>query len=146
MGFFKKAFSKVKRVVSLKNLVNGVTGNFTAIGKDVVRVANSPDPRKDVGTPEPAPAVQFSLPAPVTDMLTYKDAMYKKNLEDSVANIPAVQNASNFFSKVYLKAMYTKHKNWILGLCAVLACFLLWKFLFSNKQNTGRRTSRVVRK
>lgn len=45
-GFFKSVGNKLKRVVSVKNLVRGVTGNISAIGEDVSRVIKSDDPKK----------------------------------------------------------------------------------------------------
>lgn len=137
MGFFKSIGNKLKRVVSIKNLVNGVTGNFTAIGSDVKRVMTSEDPKKKaVNT---LTDVNFTIPQPVQDVLKAQDATYKTNVLNSIASIPVVQDANTFMSKLWLQSQWLKYKNWIIGFLAVLTVFLVWKFGFSKKKNTRRR-------
>ncbi|MDI5898747.1 hypothetical protein [Flavobacterium yafengii] len=140
MGFFKSIGSKLKRVVSVKNLVNGVTGNFSAIGSDVVRVMKTEDPKKKPLEPvNQFTSKTFSIPQPVTDILEAQDKLYQTNLVKSVASIPVVQDVNTIMSKLWIQSQWLKYKNWIVGFGAVLSCFLLWKFVFSKKQNQRKR-------
>lgn len=140
MGFFKSIGNKLKRVVSIKNLTNAVTGNFTAIGKDVVRVATTSDPKKSPSVPDTTIVpLGYTLPQPVQEVLKAQDEKYKTNVINSVASIPVVQDTNSFFSKVYLQSMWLKYKNWIIGFLCVVGVILLWKFAFSKKKSTRRR-------
>lgn len=136
MGFFKSIGNKLKRVVSIKNLVNGVTGNFSAIGSDVKRVMTTADPKKPVNT---LTDVNFTVPQPVQDVLKTQDSLYKTNLVKSVASIPLVQDANTFMSKLWIQSQWLKYKNWIIGfLVVVLSFVLLRKFVF-KKHSDGRK-------
>lgn len=137
MGFFKSIGNKLKRVVSLKNVLHGVTGNFTAIGADVKRVMTTEDPKKK--TVNPVTDASFTIPQPVQDVLKSQDALYKTNLINSVASIPAFQDANTFMSKLWIQSQWLKYKNWIIGFCSVLSVFLLWRFAFSKKGNNRKR-------
>ncbi|MFV8389806.1 hypothetical protein [Flavobacterium sp. LB1P71] len=140
MGFFKSIGNKLKRVVSVKNLVNGVTGNFSAVGADVVRVASSEDPKRKVTQPVNTLTQKGSvLSTPVVDMLANADKTYQDNLIKSVAELKPVQDANTWFAKLFAKSQWEKYKNWIIGFGAVVSVFVLWKFVFSKKQNTRKR-------
>ncbi|RTY69688.1 hypothetical protein [Flavobacterium sp. LB2P53] len=140
MGFFKSIGSKLKRVVSLKNLVRGVTGNFTAIGEDVVRVATTSDPKKGLSLVDTTLVPSgYTIPEPIQDILKSQDSSYRTNVINSVASIPVVQDANSFMSKLWIQSQWFKYKNWIIGFLSVLSVFLLWKFVFSKKKNTRRR-------
>lgn len=140
MGFFKSVGNKLKRAVSLKNLVRGVTGNFSAIGEDVTRIIKTDDPKK---AQSPVTNVltdsAFQLPKPVVDVLNTQDAIYKENLINSVASVGAVQDANSFMSKLYIQSMWLKYKNWIIGFVLVLASFLLIRKFFFKKTSARRK-------
>lgn len=139
MGFFKNVGNKLKRAVSLKNLVRGVTGNFSAVGEDVSRIIRTEDPKKaKAQAPNVLTDSAFQLPKPVVDVLNTQDSIYKENLINSVASVGAVQDANSFMSKLYIQSMWLKYKNWIIGFVIVLSAFLLIrKFFF--KKTTARR-------
>jgi hypothetical protein len=141
MGFFKNVGNKLKRVVSIKNLISGVTGDFSSIGKDVKRVLTSTDPKKGVSVVDTSVVAKgFVLPKPLEDVLSAKDATYARNLESSVASIPLVQKANSFFTKVYLKSQWELYKKWIIGFLVVLISFLLLrKFVFKKSANGRKR-------
>lgn len=140
MGFFKNVGNKLKRVISIKNLFNGVTGNFSAIGKDVVRVATTTDPKKGVSVIDTSVVAKgFGLPPQVEQVLKSQEQIYAKNIVSSVASIPVVQDANSFMSKLYIQSMWLKYKNWIIGFLITLAVILfLRKFVFSKKNNRKR--------
>ncbi|TRX06196.1 hypothetical protein [Flavobacterium gawalongense] len=141
MGFFKSVGNKLKRVVSMKNLVSGVTGNFSAIGKDIVRVATTTDPKKGKSVVDTSVVAKgFQLSPQVEQVLKSQEQIYADNIVNSVASIPAVQDANSFMSKLYIQSMWLKYKNWFIGLGAVVFVFVLLKFVFSKKNN--RRTRR----
>jgi hypothetical protein len=140
MGFFKNVGNKLKRVVSIKNLISGVTGDFSSIGKDVKRVLTSTDPKKGVSAVDTSVVSKgFVIPKQLEDVLNAQDATYARNVTNSVASIPAVQKANSFFTKVYLKSQWELHKKWFIGLGVVIVCIILWKFVFSKKQNGRKR-------
>lgn len=141
MGFFKSIGNKLKRVVSLKNLVNGVTGNFSAVGKDVVRVMSTEDPKKKASEPVNALTQKaFVLPPPVVDIIKSQEQMYQTNVINSVAAIPIVQDANTWFTKLWFKSQWEKYKNWIIGFIVVVLSFLfLRKFVFKKGSNGRKR-------
>lgn len=140
MGFFKSIGNKLKRVVSIKNLVNGVTGNFSAVGKDIVRVVSTEHPKKKAIEPINSLTQKgFVLPPPVAEILESQDKLYQTNLVKSVAELKPVQDLNSWFTKVWFQSQSLKYKNWIIGFLAVVTVFLIWKFGFSKKKNTRRR-------
>lgn len=140
MGFFKNVGNKLKRVVSIKNLVNGVTGNFSAIGKDVVRVVGSEDPKKKVTQPVNTLTQKgLVLSTPVVDMLANADKIYQDNLMKSVAELKPVQDANTWFAKLFAKSQWEKYKYWIIGFLVVVLSFLLFRKFFFKKSSNGRK-------
>lgn len=142
MGFFKDVGNKLKRVVSLKNVVRGVTGNFSAVGEDVKRVMTTPDPKKGVAV-QPVNSLtdpQFTIPQPVQDVLVSQGVKYQDTLAQKLGANKSVQDANTLFTKVWFQSQWQKYKNFIIGLGAVLSVFLLWRFVFTKK--TNRRRSR----
>lgn len=150
MGIFKKLGSKLKRVVSIKNLVNGVTGNFGAIAKDAVRVATTEGPKKNVsGVVIDAGGVDttflkpnYQIPAPAMDLIEGQGKAFGAKVATVVSSQSAVQNTNSFFTKVYLESMYLKYKTWITLFFALLGAFILYKVLRSGKTKTRARRTR----
>lgn len=142
MGFFKDVGNKLKRVVSLKNVVRGVTGNFSAVGEDVKRVMTTPDPKKVVAV-QPVNSLtdpQFTIPQPVQDVLVSEGIKYQDTLAQKLGANKSVQDANTLFTKVWFQSQWQKYKNLIIGVGAVASAFLLWRFVFAKKSN--RRRSR----
>ena len=140
MGFFKNVGNKLKRAISLKNLVRGVTGNFSAIGEDVSRIMKSEDPKKaQAQAANVLTDSAFQLPKPVVDVLNTQDSIYKENLINSAASVGAVQDANTFMTKLYIQSMWLKYKNWIIGFLLVLSAFLLIRKFFFKKTSARRK-------
>jgi hypothetical protein len=145
MGIFKKLGTKLKRVVSIKNLVHGVTGNFGAIAKDAVRVATTEGPKKNSsGVVVDAGGVDttflkpnYQIPAPALDVIEGQGKAFGAKVATAVGSQTAVQGASAFFTKVYLESMYNKYKTWITLFFALVGAFILYKVL--RKPNTKTR-------
>lgn len=139
MGFFKSIGNKLKRVVSVKNLVRGVTGQFSAIGDDVKRVMSTEDPKKVAKQVNALTNKNFEVPQPVTDMLKQADTNYSNNLVNSIASVPAVQDANTFMSKLWIQSQWKKYKTQILLFGGAIVAFLVWKFGFKNNNRKRRR-------
>lgn len=142
MSIFKTIGTKLKRVVSLNNLTKAITGNFTGIGQDVVRVMTTKSPSEIkkglVSTEQVVPA--FTIPPEVNTIIASKETQYKSAVSSKLAENTAVQNVSHMLSKTYLNAMWLKHKNFIIGLGATLVLVLIgWKILKKPSVNRARR-------
>jgi hypothetical protein len=141
MGIFKKLGSKLKRVVSIKNLVNGVTGNFSAIAKDAIRVATTEAPVKNnAGVVQNAGAVDttflkpdYVIPPVAMDVIEGQGKAFGAKVATAVAKETAVQGTTSFFTSVYLQSMYQKYKTWITLFFALLGAFILYKVLRKDK-------------
>lgn len=138
MGFFRDVGNKLKRVVSVKNLVRGVTGNFSAIAEDAKRVMTTEDPKKLSKQINSLTDKAFVIPQPVVDVVKQAETNYTNNLINSVASIPAVQDTNVFMSKLWIQSMWNKYKTQILLVLGALGLFLLLKFGF-KKDNRKRR-------
>lgn len=138
MGFFKDIGNKLKRVVSVKNLVRGVTGNFSAIAEDAKRVMTTEDPKKVAKQVNSLTNKAFEIPQPVTDIVKQADANYQANLVASVASIPAVQDANAFMSKLWIQSMWGKYKTQILLIGGSIGALLVWKYGFKNNRKRRR--------
>ncbi len=142
MSIFKTIGTKLKRVVSLNNLTKAITGNFTGIGQDVVRVMTTKSPSEIkkglVSTEQVVPA--FTIPPEVNTIIASKETQYKSAVSSKLAENTAVQNVSDMLSKTYLNAMWLKHKNFIIGLGATFVLVLIgWKILKKPSVNRARR-------
>lgn len=141
MGFFKKIGSSLKRVVSLKNVVRGVTGQFGAIAQDAVRIATTDAPVKDSA---PAPVVQNPIiPQPINDILDAQGANFSKKIVQEVAKTDTAQDATSFLAKIGMESMYQKYKTWITVFFVALGAFILYR-LFRHKDgnNQGKRVAK----
>jgi len=136
MGLFKQLGSKLKRVISLKNLVNVGTGNFSAVAKDAVRVATSNAPLKK-GDPFTVDTTflkpDYIIPVPAMDVIEAQGKVFGSKVSTIIAKQSAVQNTNDFFTKVYIESMYMKYKNWIMVAVAIVVSFVLYKVLRSKK-------------
>lgn len=150
MGIFKKLGAKLKRVVSIKNLVNGVTGNFGAIAKDAVRVATTADPVKNSAGVVQNSGVQdtsflkpnYSVPPVAMDVIEGQGKAFGAKVANLVGSQSAVQNTNSFFTKVYLESMYQKYKTWITLFFVALFGFIMYKVLKGGKTRTRARGRR----
>lgn len=148
MGFFKKIAQKVKRVASLKNVIGLATGNYLGVAKDALRVATTNKLVKSVGQPTVMTpdatfvSPQTQIPRIVQDTLLAKGAKQSSKMVNLLAQNKDVQSVANqtsaFMSKVYLQAMWLKHKTLILVIGGGLVAFLVYWFGFRAK-NTKRR-------
>lgn len=161
MGFFKTIGSKLKRAISLKNVVRTVTGNFSAVGKDILRVSTTSAPKKVNVNPIQKTSTNstpvfnssidksiFNLPANTTippmiqSILEVQGNAQAQRMTESLAGIPAVQDTNSFLSGVFIKSLWLKYKTMIIGIASVLLVFiLLKKFVFSSSSKGGVRKS-----
>lgn len=145
MGFFKSIGSKLKRVISIKNLTNVATGNFSAVGKDVLRVAST-TVKKDANgnsviVPNGLSKTPVVIPQEVSDILDAQGQKTQKQLVTALAKNDSFSNATTFLTKAWIQAQWLKYKNWLIGLgVAILMFILVKKTMFSGKsRKSGRR-------
>lgn len=137
MSIFKTIGAKLKRVISLKNLTNAVTGNFTAIGADVVRVASTKAPTKNGVVSKEQVAKNFVIPDEVNDVLIAKGEQYKTAVASKIASNETAQAVTDIFTKAYFQAFWIKNKSVIIGALVFLGIsFTAWKVL---KKPTSKR-------
>lgn len=153
MGFFKKLGSKLKRVISLKNVTRAVTGQFGAIGKDVLRVATTNSPAENralkaaaeakgqVYVPPPVKTVE--IPSPVESYLNAQGAKFSANAAKELGKTEVAQDLTSFATKAALQAFWEKNKSWlywVIGLIFALIMFLTFRWAFrSAKGGKSRR-------
>lgn len=145
MGFFKNIGSKLKRVISIKNLTNVATGQFGAVAKDALRVAttNAPTSKGAGFTPDNMflnPSLQ--VPQSVIDVADAKGKVFYNKVTKTIADEPAVQNVSDFFTKTYLQSMYEKYKTWVILIFVAVVSFILYKVFGKKKTATRARVRR----
>lgn len=136
MGIFKKLGTKLKRVVSVKNLINVGTGRFDLVAKDAVRVATTEAPAKkgDPYTPDVTfLKPTFQIPAPAMDVIEGQGKAFGAKIVTAITKESGVQNTSDFFTKVYLESMYLKYKTWIMVVVAAIVGFVLYKLTKNSK-------------
>jgi len=131
MGFFSSVANKLKRVVSLNNLTRLVTGNFTDVGKDLLRVATTPDPNAKNGS-VPVPAmlpVNTQIPQPIADVLAVQGAKFQQQVVNKIASDTNFQNVTDLFTKAGIQAFWLKNKMWFIGAgVAIVAIFTIHHF------------------
>lgn len=144
MGFFKSIGTKLKRVISIKNLTNVATGNFSAVGQDVIRVATT-NVKKDATGKTTIVSNGLSktpvvLPQPLTDLLDAQGQKTSKQLVNSLATNDSFSNATTFLTKAWIQAQWLKYKNWLIGFgVAVLMFIIVKKTMFRGKFNKRAR-------
>lgn len=150
MGLFKKLGSSLKRAISIKNITRAATGNFSAIGKDVLRIASTEDPKEvrkkqaealaKGQTYTPAPVVPIEMPNEVQVILDSKGAIVKKQVQEKLANSETVQNASSLAINTMVLAYWQKYKAWFIGLVfSLIAFFTIRMLLKGSKRGKSRR-------
>lgn len=141
MGFFKSLGSKLKRVVSIKNLTNVATGNFSAVGQDLIRVATTEKVKDANGkftiVPNGFSKTPVVIPDAVNAVLNSEGAKFNQKVVDAVASNSTVQNATNLLTKIGVQAFWNKNKNWIIGLSASILLFVVVKMSFFGKHRKG---------
>jgi hypothetical protein len=146
MSIFKTIGNKLKRVVSINNIKRAVTGNFSAIGADVIRVATTLSPSeqraKDAG--QTVDATTFNVAPLSADLASFVDDVgsnTSNKLANSLSKLKPVKDISSLATSVYLKAMWEKYRNWIIGFFVSLILFIVgWKILKKGKNVSRART------
>lgn len=145
MGFFKSLGSKLKRVISIKNLTNVATGNFSALGKDVLRVATTEVKKDSNGVTSivsnglsKTPVV---MPQPLADIADNIGKTVSDSISKKIAENKTTQDAVDMVAKTAIQAFWLKNKNWFIGLgTAIIAFIVVKKTMFSGKsRKSGRR-------
>lgn len=153
MGLFKKLGSSLKRVISIKNITRAATGQFGAIGKDVLRVVSTEDPKEvrkkqaealaKGQTYTPAPVTPIEMPIVVESVLNSEGDKFSKKLVTEVAKNESVQNATSLLTKVGLEAFWNNNKKWIqwvIGFVfALIGFFTIRMLLKGSKRGKSRR-------
>lgn len=144
MSIFKSIGTKLKRVISLNNLTRAATGQFTAIGSDVIRVATTKSPAEiKLASKSTEQVMQpFEMSAQVKTVLDAKGTTFKDAVSSKLAANPTVQNVSDMFTMTYLKSMWIEKRNWIIGAFVfVVLAIVGWKVFKkpSAKRATRRR-------
>lgn len=141
MGFFKKAANKLKRVVSLKNATNLVTGQWSAVAKDAVRVVTTERDweRESNGSPSVLPAVE--IPTPVNDILNSQGKAFSAKVVTKVAGEKGVQEATSLLTDIYLTSLYKKYKAYVWVVGSLLIGGILYK-VFGKKKPINRYAKR----
>jgi len=146
MGFFKKIGNKIKRAVSIKNLTRAVTGNFSAVGEDLLRIARTEDPnakQKTDSTGAYPISQNFQVPEFVNESLDTVGRNFSNNLTTKMANSPLVRknvaDVNQFVFSVWWKATWTKYKKWIIGGTVAIIALFIWKFRKPKNRSYRRR-------
>lgn len=149
MGFFKKIGSSLKRVISIKNITRAATGQFGAIGKDVLRIASTEDPaevrRKQAEaqakgeTYTPAVVQPVQMPALVENILDSKGADFNTSLTSKLAQNKVVQDLTSTAVNTGIKAYWQKYKTWIIGFLFALVMFFSLRWVFKKASGSGKR-------
>lgn len=141
MGFFKSIGTKLKRAISIKNLTNVATGNFSAVGQDLIRVATTEKIKDANGkvtiVPNGFSKTPVVIPDAVNAVLNSEGAKFNQKVVSAVASNPTVQNATDLLTKIGIQAFWNKNKNWIIGLGASIVLFVVVKMSFFGKRRKG---------
>lgn len=147
MSIFKTLGQKIKRVVSIKNVLNAATGNFTAIASDAKRVLTTQAPIKkgSVNTPIEKTFVSYDTPSFVNDILTVKGKDFNQRLIKTVSSSNLVQDnigqTNGFFAQIWANATWIKYKTWFIAGFVLIGALIGWK-LYSKKGNSRGRVRR----
>jgi hypothetical protein len=141
MGFFKSLGTKLKRAISIKNLTNVATGNFSAVGQDLIRVATTEKITDSNGkvtiVPNGFSKTPVVIPDAVSAVLDSQGAKFNQKVVSAVASNTTVQNATDLLTKIGIQAFWNKNKNWIIGLGASVVLFVVVKMSFFGKHRKG---------
>lgn len=140
MSIFKTLGNKLKRVVSLKNVINAATGNFTAVASDAKRVMTTPDPKTGANQSSQV-VIPMEIPQEVNDIIQSQGAVYQNTLAKKVASSRLVQSnvndANSLFTKIWWQATWHKNKTLIIVVLVAVASFVGWK-VFAKKSTKSR--------
>lgn len=141
MGFFKSLGTKLKRAISIKNLTNVATGNFSAVGQDLIRVATTEKTKdangKVVIVPNGFSKTPVVVPDAVKAVLDSEGAKFNQKVVSAVASNETVQNATNLLTKIGIQAFWNRNKNYIIGLITAIVLFVVVKISFFGKRRKG---------
>jgi hypothetical protein len=141
MGFFKNIGSKLKRVISIKNLTNVATGQFGAVAKDALRVATTNAPvKKGAGTTVDTTFLNpnTQIPPQAMSVIEGQGKVFGAKVSQAISGEPAVQNVADFFTKTYLQSMYEKYKTWVILIFVSVVSLILYKVLGKKKSTRAR--------
>lgn len=141
MGFFKSIGKKLKRVVSINTLTKVATGNFSAVGAEILRVASTdkvkdPETGKMVVVPS---GKKIEISPLVNDILNSEGDKFGKKVVSSVAKDKTFSALTDMLTKAGIKSQWDKYKNWILGFLVSLFLFFVVKWAFFRKKNKRAR-------
>ncbi|TRX29646.1 hypothetical protein FNW25_01420 [Flavobacterium franklandianum] len=140
MSIFKTIGNKLKRAISLKNVINAATGNFTAVTAELKRVATTSDPKKGASSASQV-VVPFEVPKEIENLISGQASVYQNNLAKTIGNSKMAQNNVNdvnsLFSKIWWQATWTKNKTWIIVGIVAVGSFIGW-LVFRKKPSKGR--------
>lgn len=143
MSILKTLGNKIKRVVSLKNVMNAVTGNYVGIVADAKRIATTKDKHSKTQASQQVIAVPDT--AIIEQAAANLDARFKGNVTTAIAESKIVQDNINgtnaFLSKLWFQATWKKNKGLILGAGAVIVGLISY-FAFFRKNHTSQRGRR----
>ncbi|TRX16735.1 hypothetical protein [Flavobacterium franklandianum] len=143
MSIFKTIGNKLKRVVSLKNAISAVTGNYGAVVADAKRVMSTPDSkRKNPASQVVLPVTE--LPKEIDQLINNQANLYQDNLAKSIGKSKLVQDNINgtnaLFSKIWFQATWEKNKKYLIWVLMAVALFIGWKlYKKSSTSIRGRR-------
>ncbi len=139
MSIFKTIGNKLKRVISLKNVISAATGNFTAVAADAKRIMSTPDPKRK--TPASQVVLPLEIPKEVNDIIESQGAIYQNTLSKKIAASKLVQSnvndANSLFTKIWWQATWQKNKTLIIIVLVAIASLIGWK-VFAKKQSKSR--------
>lgn len=140
MSFIKTIGNKLKRVVSLKNAVSLVTGNYGAVTADIKRVMTTPDKKQPNNPAANVVLPSFEIPPLIDSALKQQVENLSAKTANTLASSKLVQDNVNpvngFFTKVWFKATWEKNKVLIIALCVAIFGFVGWKLFKKPKRAT----------
>jgi hypothetical protein len=156
MSIFKTIGSKLKRVISLKNVISAATGNFTAVTADMARVMTTKSPSElkkeadskanGIAYVSPEQTIPtFEIPQVLQASIDSAGEKQAAKMSSAIASSGLAQNnldaVNKFALKVWWDAMWLKNKPFILGLGGLIVVFIGWKVLAkpSNAAKSGRK-------
>ncbi|MFV5699007.1 hypothetical protein ACM55H_11625 [Flavobacterium sp. ZT3R17] len=128
MGFFKSIGNKLKRAISIKNLVNVGTGNFTAVSQDLVRIAGSTDPKKGASQSDVTLVPKgFVIPEQAADIIKAQGDIFGRKTQDMLAKSGDAQAVNKWFTGLWFKTQWELYKSYILFFVGLIVAFFAWR-------------------
>lgn len=153
MSIFKTVGNKLKRVVSLKNVINGVTGNYSAIALDAKRVLTTKSPselKKEADAklagqsyaPQEVAYSTFEIPSMVTTALDNAGSKQASATISKLASSKLAQDninpANAFLSKLWFQTTWEKNKTIVIVVGVAIAGFIGRKVFAKKTTSKGR--------